>query len=104
MAKPTKTELMALALRARGYSLLAHPRGADHIITVERYKVSPSHARRLDAQGSIVTLGGGNYVHLGGKPMPQAMRAALVAEGEALWLAAQAKTKAMAWSLADLGL
>jgi hypothetical protein len=93
---------MLLALHARGYSEL-RSRLDPLACSSARFKISPTHARRLDAQASIVELGDGGAVRLGRLPMPRAMRESLYLEGEAI-AKAQASTPRQPITLADLGL
>lgn len=100
MAQPTRTELITLALRARGYSELAvrEPLASS----ARKFRISPTHARRLDPNASIVELGDGGAIRLGRVPMPRAMRESLASEGQAIH--AKAERLAMTCSLEDLGL
>lgn len=99
MAKPSKNELLILALRARGYSQLGP---ATEFAESWRFRISPSHARRLDNRASDVKLGLGAQPRLGLGIMPRAMQQTLLLEGEAL--AAKAEHAARTVTLADLGL
>ena len=98
MPKPTKTELIRAALLARGYSQL-QPK--EPLATSGwKFKISFTHARRLDTPASVVSLGDSAAVRLGRVPMPRAMLDSLVLEGEAV-LAAKASRPI---TLADIGL
>lgn len=85
--RPSKMELMALALRARGYSECTADITAD---AIRRFTIFHKHPRRLGANGDMVFLKVGGGMRIGrsydlGRPISQAMKINLYNEGLTHW-------------------
>lgn len=85
--KPSKMELMVIALRARGYSECTADITAA---SIRRFACYAKHPRRLGADGDMVFLKVGGGIRIGrsydlGRPMPQPMRNNLYQEGKTQW-------------------